>query len=231
MNSRRVMDAKQALMARYHLELPLFRLFLDDPASTAPEACRTIVGVAVEGEEAQRELRNPASELRDLVETVFGDELRGDALMLASENLQPDKRTDPVAGLDRPVGRVRVPPELNFLYIEGPAKSFLSAWIVPRAAALAFAQHAGGAALRWPRLQFEDRWWLGMGPGAPLAISLGRRGDAACQLLVLRTGVGPGITVMQPDSADGAATLAEFASELYGSTGVSVFGEAREKKR
>ena len=176
MDSRRVMEAKQALMARYHLELPLFRLFLDDPASTAPEACRTIVGVAVEGEEAQRELRNPASELRDLVETVFGDELRGDALMLASENLQPDKRTDPAAVLDRPVGRVRVPPELNFLYIEGAAKSFLSAWIVPRAAALAFAQHAGGAALRWPRLQFEDRWWLGMGPGASLAISPGHAG-------------------------------------------------------
>ena len=38
--SRKVLADKQAVMARYHLELPHFRLFLDDPATKPPEECR-----------------------------------------------------------------------------------------------------------------------------------------------------------------------------------------------
>ena len=79
--SRKVMADKQAVMARYHLELPHFRLFLDDPATTPPEACRCIVGAVVEGNEEQRKFRARASNTRDLLESeVYGTELTGEQL-------------------------------------------------------------------------------------------------------------------------------------------------------
>lgn len=202
--SRKVMADKQAVMARYHLELPHFRLFLDDPVATPPEQCRCIVGVVVEGREEQRKFRDRASNTRDLLESeIYGTELRGDSLLVSadldreqkareaalareqakqkeSEGLTPAERrqrrraaaaeserlSDP--GEHRPWSRVRVPPILNFKFLEGSAKSFLSAWLVPRAAARAFSklasvqnQSAGSdaATLRWPRIELEDRWW------------------------------------------------------------------------
>lgn len=199
--SRKVMADKQAVMARYHLELPHFRLFLDDPATTPPEACRCIVGAVVEGNEEQRKFRARASNTRDLLESeVYGTELKGDSLLVSadldreqkareatlareqaqqqdSQNLTPaEKRkqrraaaaeaerfSDP--GEQRAWSRVRVPPKINFKFLEGAAKSFLSAWLVPRAAAQAFSKLTSEqtstktAALRWPRVEFEDRWW------------------------------------------------------------------------
>ena len=203
-HSRAVMADRQAVMARYHLELPHFRLFIDDPATTPPEECRCIVGAVVEGNEEQRKFRDRSSTARDLLESsVYGEQLKGDSLLVSAdldreqkareaqlakakalkeegENLTPSERrkrrraeeaeavrfSDP--GEHRPWSRVRVPPTINFKYLEGSAKSFLSAWLVPRAAALAFAKGAqkessgSGAAstgLRWPRMELEDRWW------------------------------------------------------------------------
>eukprot|EP01043_Picozoa_sp_COSAG02_P051975 COSAG02_NODE_5538_length_4245_cov_120.115533_6_plen_321_part_00 len=203
--SRKVMADKQAVMARYHLELPHFRLFLDDPVATPPDQCRCIVGVVVEGKEEQQKFRDRASNTRDLLESeIYGQELKGDSLLVSadldreqkareaalakekaqqkkSEALTPAERrkrrraaaeesarfSDP--GEHRAWSRVRVPPIINFKFLEGSAKSFLSAWLVPRAAARAFSKLAlaqnqstgsGDAAiLRWPRIELEDRWW------------------------------------------------------------------------
>lgn len=204
-SSRKVLAHKQAIMQRYHLELPHFRLFLDDPSTTPSDECRCIFGTVVEGKEQQREFRARASSIRDLLEAeVYSVEMKGDSLLsaddlareqqtreaaLAKETalLEADKKLTPSErrkrkraaaaeserlsdpGEHRVWSRVRVPPKVNLKYLEGSAKSFLSAWLVPRAAALAFGKltqeqnKSGGGAdapfLRWPRLELEDRWW------------------------------------------------------------------------
>ena len=172
--TRKLIDEKQTLMARYHLELAHFRMFLDDPATTPPEECRCVVGMSVEGNQEQRDFRSGRSTTRELVETIYGDQLHGDALILPSDLAKEQAAREEAAALkaeatadeatltmaekrkrareaemeivtfsdpgdERAWSRVRVPPTANFKYLEGAAKSFLSAWLVPRAATAAFA--------------------------------------------------------------------------------------------
>ena len=64
--TRRFFDSKSARVGLFHLEMPMFRLFLDNPATTPPAKCRTVVGFTVEDDKQREEISKSTSNLSDL---------------------------------------------------------------------------------------------------------------------------------------------------------------------
>ena len=97
--TRKLIEQKQAQMARYHCELAHFRMFLDDPATTPPEKCRCVVGVSIEGNQEQQDFRSGRSTTRELIETIYGDQLHGDALILPTDLAKEQEAREKAAEL------------------------------------------------------------------------------------------------------------------------------------
>ena len=64
--TRRFLASKSVRVGLFHIELSMFRLFLDDPATTPPEKCRTVVGFTVEDEKQREDIASGSSNLSDL---------------------------------------------------------------------------------------------------------------------------------------------------------------------
>lgn len=65
-HSRLLLSHKQRRLKAYDVQLPMFRLYLDNPETTPEAECRTVVGVVVEDAAQQEEILLTSSKLTDL---------------------------------------------------------------------------------------------------------------------------------------------------------------------
>lgn len=143
--SRQTLErARDALDA----ELPLFRLYLDDPAVTQEAQCRVVVGVVCESSD---ETNCPAMEM---VGTRFGN--IGQAFKnVAGYNTELTE--------NGPTGCAQLAPSTDMVYIDKlAAKSFISPPLLKWTADRAFATYSPsqGGGVRYPRLELDDNWWV-----------------------------------------------------------------------
>eukprot|EP01052_Picozoa_sp_SAG31_P035163 SAG31_NODE_4208_length_3473_cov_2.441612_2_plen_220_part_00 len=143
--SRQTLErARNALDA----ELPLFRLYLDDPAATQEAQCRVVVGVVCE---ASDETCRPATEMI----AAWLDNIRQAFKDVAGYNTE---LTD-----NGPTGCAQLAPSTDMVYIDKlAAKSIISPPLLKWTADRAFAAYppSQGGGVRYPRLELDDNWWV-----------------------------------------------------------------------